>query len=81
MPRTYHVKAIWDVDSKLWISESDIEGLHIEAATLDEFEAILNDVGGELVAANHVSDMDLERFKARDLIPAIVFVRPEPEAA
>lgn len=81
MSRTYTVRAVWDDQANVWISDSDIEGLHIEAASLDEFETILADVGAELIAANHVSDDDLGKFSARDLIPAIIFVRPQPEAA
>lgn len=81
MRRTYTVKAVWDDNAKVWAAESDIDGLHIEAATMEEFEAVLQDVAAELVAANHVTDADLDRFSARDLIPAIVFVKPEPQAA
>lgn len=81
MSRTYTVNAIWDDEAKVWISQSDIEGLHIEADTLEEFEAILANTGAELVAANHVSDDDLGKFSSRDLIPAIIFVRPQPKAA
>lgn len=81
MARTYVVKAVWDDDARVWFSDSDIDGLHIEAETLDEFEAVLSDVGAQLIAANHVSDDDLGRFAARDMIPAIMFVRPQSEAA
>lgn len=55
MACTYTVKAVWDAEAGVWISQSDIIGLHIEAPTLDEFEDVLADVAGELVAANHVS--------------------------
>lgn len=81
MAQTYTVKAVWDADAGVWVADSDIEGLHIEAATIDEFEAVLYEVAAELVAANHVTDADLDKFAARDLIPSIVFVRPEREAA
>ncbi|MEM0899435.1 MAG: DUF1902 domain-containing protein [Pseudomonadota bacterium] len=81
MQRTYTVKPIWYADAQVWVSESDIDGLHIEARSLDEFQAVLNDVAAELIAANHVSDTDLNRFAARDLIPTIMFVRPEATAA
>ena len=63
------------------VADSDIEGLHIEADSIDAFESTLHDVAAELVAANHVTDADLHKFTARDLIPAIVFVKPEPQAA
>ena len=34
MKRTFRVKAVWDVAAKVFYSQSDIEGLHIEAADL-----------------------------------------------
>ena len=51
--QTFRVKAVWDAQAEVFYSESDIEGLHIEAATLDEFEAILLDVAPELIMVNH----------------------------
>ena len=54
MKRTFKVSAVWDAEAGVYYSESDIEGLHIEAATLEEFEAILMEVGADLVLANHV---------------------------
>ena len=81
MPRTYTVKPVWDTEAKVWISESDIDGLHIETETLEEFQDVLSDVGAELVAANHTTDAQAEGTKLRDLIPAIVFVKPSAEAA
>ena len=59
----YEVKAVWDAEAEVFYSESDIEGLHIEAATLDEFEAIMLDVAPELIMVNHF-----------EILP----VRPEP---
>ena len=53
MPQTFRVKAVWDAEAKVFYSQSDIEGLHIEAATLDEFEAIMLDVAPELIMVNH----------------------------
>ena len=38
--RTFVVSSIWDAEAKVYYSESEIVGLHIEAATLDEFEAV-----------------------------------------
>ncbi|RNC97095.1 MAG: DUF1902 domain-containing protein [Oricola sp.] len=39
MPRTYTVRAVWDDDAKVWVADSDIEGLHIEADSIDAFES------------------------------------------
>lgn len=76
MKRTFHIRAIWDDEAKVFVSESDIEGLHIEAASLDLFEDIMNDVAVEIIMANHVSTFDLVSTPLRDLVPAIVWERP-----
>lgn len=53
MKRTFYVRAVWDEEAQVFYSESDISGLHIEAATLDEFEAVMSEFAEELIAANH----------------------------
>ncbi len=52
MQSTYHVKAIWDSEASVWISETDIPGLVIEADTLAEFEDLLQSLGPEMLAEN-----------------------------
>lgn len=73
--RAFVVSAIWDEEAEVFFSESDIIGLHIEAKTLDEFEAILLEVGPELVVENHLKD-NLDHMPLVDLIPSIVLRRP-----
>ena len=79
--RSYSVRAIWDDEAGVYYSQSDIVGLHIEAGTLDEFEEVLFEVGPGLVLANHVSGQDLLSTPLKDLIPAIVWERPEEARA
>ena len=79
MQQTFRVKAVWDAQAEVFYSESDIEGLHIEAATLDEFEAIMLDVAPELIMVNHRSASELTEHSLKELIPAIVWQRPETE--
>lgn len=80
--RSFSVRVEWDEDAGVYyVAESDIVGLHVEAATLDEFEALLMEVGPELVVANHLSKADLETGDVADLIPAIIWRRPEKNAA
>jgi hypothetical protein len=79
--RTFEVSAIWDGEAKVYYSKSDIIGLHIEAATLDEFEVLLMEFAPELVIANHVSKQDLARKSLAELVPAILWRRPDPAAA
>lgn len=53
MKRTFTVKAVWDDEAQVYFAQSDIEGLHIEAASFDEFEAIIIEEAPELIMANH----------------------------
>jgi hypothetical protein len=50
---TYFVRALWDDEAKVYVSESDIKGFHIEAATLEEFESVILEHAGEFVIENH----------------------------
>ncbi|EAU41815.1 hypothetical protein FP2506_15319 [Fulvimarina pelagi HTCC2506] len=76
MQRSFTVKAVWDDEAKVFVCESDIDGLHIEAETLDAFEDLLYETAVELIVANHVSADDLATKPLKDLIPAIVWQRP-----
>jgi hypothetical protein len=49
----FFVKAVWDPEAKVFYSQSDIVGLHIEADTIDEFEDIIFDTAIDLIVANH----------------------------
>lgn len=73
--RTYRVKAFWDAEAGVYVADSDIIGLHIEAATLDEFEALLMELAPELIVANHMTAADLEK-PHKDLVSAILWERP-----
>ena len=46
MKRTFTVKALWDGEAQVFYAQSDIEGLHIETVSLDEFEEIMLDYAG-----------------------------------
>lgn len=52
MQRSYYVRAIWDGEAKVWISETDVPGLVIESDTLAEFEAVMMRLAPEMLAAN-----------------------------
>lgn len=78
MKRMFYVRAHWDNEAKVYYSESDIFGLHIEAATIDEFEAVMNDVAADLIVTNHFSAQDITSKPLRELVPAILWQRPEP---
>lgn len=79
--RMFNVTAHWDPVAKVFYSESDIIGLHVEARTIEEFEEVMIDVAPGLVMANHVSKADLDTMAPEDLIPAILWQRPTGKAA
>ena len=75
--RTFFIRAVWDEDAGVFYSESDIEGLHIEAETLDEFEKVMTEEAVDLIVANHISKPDFADKPLRELIPAILWQRPD----
>ena len=52
MKPSYYVAALWDSEASVWYSESNIPGLVIEAATVAEFEQLMNELAPEMLAAN-----------------------------
>ena len=68
---TFTVKAVWDEDLKIFFSESDIIGLHIEAKTLEEFKRAMHENVHELIVANHIKPRDFVEKRISDLIPTI----------
>jgi predicted RNase H-like HicB family nuclease len=52
MKQSYYVRAKWDQEASVWVSETDIPGLVIEADTLQEFEELMNELAPEMLAAN-----------------------------
>lgn len=72
MKRSFAVKAIWDEKDEIWVSESDIRGLHLEAKTLEEFYELVNEFAPELIATNHYSEDEMAGRSLRDVIPAVV---------
>ena len=79
--RTFFVRAIWDPEVKRYYCETDIWGLHIETKTLDEFEEVLLDVAADLIIANHLTKDELATLPLADLVPTIVWQRPQEQAA
>lgn len=52
MNKTYHVKAVWDAEAEVFYAETDIPGLHIEAATMAEFFQAAEELAPQLIMAN-----------------------------
>jgi hypothetical protein len=61
MKSSYFVRALWDSEASVWISETDIPGLVIEANTLAEFESLMVELAPEMLAANVPSHPDRVR--------------------
>ena len=75
--RSFYVRACWDDDAKVYYTESDIIGLHVEAETLEEFQEVTRDLAAELIMANHVTAAEMTSTPLRDLIPSIFWETPE----
>lgn len=58
--RMFSIIARWDDEAQVFYSGSDIAGLHVEAATLEEFEAVMMDVAPGLVTTNHPTKEELQ---------------------
>jgi hypothetical protein len=79
--RTFTVTAHWDSEAQIYYSESDIVGLHIEAATLEEFEELLMELGPELALSNHLLRPENASATLAEMIPTIIWKRPAEMAA
>lgn len=79
--RAFTVKAVWDDEAGVYVSESDIVGLHIEAATVDEFEELMMELAPELIVANHMTPAELVEKPYKDLVPTIFWNRPDKAMA
>lgn len=74
-PLEFYVTAVWDAEAGVWVSESDIIGLHVEATSLEEFEAAASELGPQLIMENHITKRDLALRSLSELIPWIKFQR------
>ncbi|WP_306112373.1 MULTISPECIES: DUF1902 domain-containing protein [Roseovarius] len=79
--RTFYIKAIWDEDAGVFVSESDIVGLHIEAETLEEFERIMRDNATDFIVENHIKPKEIAQKRIKDLIPTIIWQGGNKNAA
>ena len=77
MKRSFYVKALWDEEVSRWYSESDIDGLHIETDTLDEFEEVIEEHAADLIMANHYKADDLLNMSLKNFVHTILWKRPD----
>ena len=52
MHKIYHVKAVWDAEAEVFYAETDIPGLHVEAATMTEFFQAVEELAPQMIVAN-----------------------------
>ena len=75
--RSYYVKALWDDEARVFWSESDIKGLHIEAGTVPDFEHLVGELAPDLIFDNHLRQGELGATALKDLIPSVVVRTPD----
>ena len=54
----FYIRPVWDDDAKVYISQSNITGLHIEAKTVEEVYEIAKECAVDLILANHLTEID-----------------------
>ena len=52
MSQRFHVQADWDAEARVWVSSSNIPGLHVEADTLPAFVELVQALAPEMLADN-----------------------------
>lgn len=72
----FYVKALWDNEAKVFYSESDIVGLHIEAATIEDFVGVMEDLAPQMVFENHVTKQDIAKKSLLEMVSSIIFQPP-----
>ena len=73
MQPDYYIRAIFDPEASVWISETNIPGLVIEADTLAEFESLAADLAPEMLAENadlHDVRVPVDFISRRELLIA-----------
>jgi hypothetical protein len=76
MKRTFFVKALWDDEAKVWYSDTDIQGLFINAKNLNEFEDVINEFAGDLVLENHWRHDQISEELMKSTVPIIIWQSP-----
>jgi Domain of unknown function (DUF1902) len=74
--RHFSGTAIWDDEAKVYYSQSDIKGLHIEADSLAEFEAAMDATALKLIIANHISAQEKSPTSLAALMPILRWAAP-----
>ena len=73
----FYVNVLWDDEAKVFISESNIRGLHIVADTIEEIEEVAEDVAFDLILSNHFDPDKMDASSIRRSMPCVLFRIPE----
>ena len=76
----FEVTAIWDGEANVWVSETNIQGLVIEADTLEEFESLVFALAPEMIRDNHLGPAGLADKPASEVMPTVIWRRPAEAA-
>ena len=76
----FEVTAIWDGETDVWVSQTNIRGLVIEADTLEEFESLVFALAPDMIRDNHLSPAGLADKPASEVIPTVIWRRPAEAA-
>ena len=77
----FYVKALWDDEAKVFYSESDIVGLHIEAATIVEFVSTMEESAHQMIVENHVTKQDFAQKSLLEMMSSVIFQPPSHVSA
>ena len=69
----FYIRPIWDDEAKIYYSDSNIIGLHLEARSIDELFAIADEVAIDLVLANHISQDDIFAKPLKEMISTMCY--------
>ena len=69
----FFVEARWDEEAAVFVADSNIVGLHIEAKTIEAFEETMMELAPELILANHVSPADMAQRPIKAWMPSWVW--------
>lgn len=67
----FWVKATWDAENGVFVSESNIKGLHLEAETLVEFQEEMLRIAPELIIDNHEGEIEKTRAHNMPITEAV----------
>jgi hypothetical protein len=61
----YYVEAIWDAEAEVFVSQSNVPGLVVEAASLDEFMQTVRELTPVLLDANDPAHAGQHSIRSR----------------